>query len=448
MYVADRRPILFFDSGVGGLSVLAPTRALLPAAPLVYVADSAGFPYGTRSEAEIAARVPALLGRLAERYDPRLIVIACNTASTIALGAVRAALDLPIVGTVPAIKPAAAVSVTRTIGVLGTDATVRQPYVDDLARRFAADCRVLRHGSARLVTLAEAALAREATPDAAYAEVLAGLLAQPGGDGIDVVVNACTHFPLVADRLAAAAPRPLRFIDGGPGIARRVAHLLEGTDWPDAPGTGTAVFTRLAERYDPRLIVIACNTASTIALGAVRAALDLPIVGTVPAIKPAAAVSVTRTIGVLGTDATVRQPYVDDLARRFAADCRVLRHGSARLVTLAEAALAREATPDAAYAEVLAGLLAQPGGDGIDVVVNACTHFPLVADRLAAAAPRPLRFIDGGPGIARRVAHLLEGTDWPDAPGTGTAVFTRLDDRARLLAPALAIHGLARLEAL
>src|SRR4051794_36593665 len=151
----DSRPILFFDSGVGGLSVLAPTCALLPNAPLVYVADSAGYPYGTRSEAEIAARVPALLGRLAERYDPRLIVIACNTASTIALAAVRSALDLPVVGTVPAIKPAAEISAARAIGVLGTDATVRQPYVDDLAARFASDCLVLRHGSAELVDLAE-----------------------------------------------------------------------------------------------------------------------------------------------------------------------------------------------------------------------------------------------------------------------------------------------------
>src|SRR3546814_16689971 len=101
----DKRPILFRDSGLGGLSVLEPTRKLLPNAPIVYVADNGGFPYGTRSEAEIAARVPALLGRLVERYHPRIIVIACNTASTIALAAVRAVLDLPIVGTVPAIKP-------------------------------------------------------------------------------------------------------------------------------------------------------------------------------------------------------------------------------------------------------------------------------------------------------------------------------------------------------
>lgn len=241
--MADSRPLLFFDSGVGGLSVLAPARALLPVAPLVYAADSAGFPYGTRSEAEIAARVPALLGRLAERYKPRLIVIACNTASTIALAHVRAALDVPIVGTVPAIKPAAELSRTRVIGVLGTQATVRQPYVDDLTARFAADCTVLRHGSAELVQLAEGKLRGEAADRAAYRAVLDGLFAQPGGARIDVIVNACTHFPLVVDELAAAAPSPVQFVDGGPGIARRVAYLTQGQDWPTDPGSGIAVFT-------------------------------------------------------------------------------------------------------------------------------------------------------------------------------------------------------------
>ncbi|MFD1786697.1 glutamate racemase [Sphingomonas floccifaciens] len=236
-------PILFLDSGVGGLSVLAPTRALLSRAPIVYVADNAGFPYGTKTEAEIAARVPALLGRLVERFRPRLIVIACNTASTIALGSVRAALDVPVVGTVPAIKPAAEASMTRVIGVLGTAATVRQPYVTDLAARFASDCTVLRHGSAELVALAEAKLAGT-TPDAdACLAVMAGLFDQPGGDRIDIVVNACTHFPLVAEDLAAVSPKGTRFIDGGPGIARRVAWLTKEQDWP-ADATGRAVFTR------------------------------------------------------------------------------------------------------------------------------------------------------------------------------------------------------------
>lgn len=244
----DARPLLFFDSGVGGLSVLAPTRALLPNAPIVYAADNGGFPYGTRTEAEIAARVPALLGRMVERYKPRLIVIACNTASTIALAAVRAALDLPIVGTVPAIKPAAALSKTRAIAVLGTDATVRQPYVDNLSAEFAADCLVLRHGSARLVELAETKLRGEPTGPSEYRAIWDSLLGQPGGDRVDTVVLACTHFPLVADELRAAAPRPLEFVDGGEGIARRVAWLTREQGWPDTSGEGVALFTR---SFDP-----------------------------------------------------------------------------------------------------------------------------------------------------------------------------------------------------
>lgn len=241
-------PILVFDSGVGGLSVLAPIRALLPGLSVVYAADNAGFPYGTKSEAEIAARVPALLGRLVERYRPQLVVIACNTASTIALAHVRAALDLPIVGTVPAIKPAAEASRTRVIGVLGTQATVRQPYIDRLSADFASDCLVLRHGSARLVTLAEAKLAGEVVTAADVAPELAGLLEQPGGDRLDMVVLACTHFPLLAAELEAASPRPLGFVDGGAGIARRVAHLLgpfEGVAQP-----GRAVFTRSDAHVD------------------------------------------------------------------------------------------------------------------------------------------------------------------------------------------------------
>src|SRR3546814_885926 len=144
-------PILVFDSGVGGLSVLTPLREALPSAPIVYAADNAGFPYGSKSESEIAARVPALLGRLTERYRPLIIVIACNTASTIALEHVRAALDVPVVGTVPAIKPAAEITRTKVIGLLGTPATVRQAYVDRLATDFAADCTILRHGDRKRV---------------------------------------------------------------------------------------------------------------------------------------------------------------------------------------------------------------------------------------------------------------------------------------------------------
>jgi len=150
---------------------------------------------------------------------------------------------------------------------------------------------------------------------------------------------------------------------------------------------------------------------------------------------------------VLGTDATVRQAYVEDLARRFAADCTVVRHGSAELVRLAEGKLAGETAPAGAYRAVLAGLLDQPGGAAIDVIVNACTHFPLVAAELAAAAPAGMRFVDGGPGIARRIAHLTQGQPWPDAPAH-RAVFTRLSAAEGALAPALASYGIGSIEAL
>ena len=235
-------PILFFDSGVGGLSVLEPTLKLLPNAPILYAADSAGFPYGKRSEAEIASRVPALLGRLVERFHPRLAVIGCNTASTIALEHVRSALDLPVVGTVPAIKPAAEMSKTRVIGVLGTEATVRQPYVDDLAARFASDCTIIRHGSPELVELAEARLAGEDLDVEAVRSAARPMFDADHGDRIDTVVLACTHFPLVQDELKLAFPH-VSFVDGGPGIARRIAWLTRDQAWPAVPTEGLMLFT-------------------------------------------------------------------------------------------------------------------------------------------------------------------------------------------------------------
>lgn len=241
--MTDARPILVFDSGVGGLSVLAHIQRKLPQASIVYAADNARYPYGTKSEAEIAARVPALLGRLAERYRPRLIVIACNTASTIALSDVRSALDLPIVGTVPAIKPAAAVSKTRIIGVLGTNATVRQPYVDNLVAQFAADCTVLRHGSSDLVDMAEAKLRGSPVDPVHVRDAISGLYDQPDGDRLDAVVLACTHFPLLAAEIQMASPHPVALVDSGEGIARRTAHLTAGQDWPER-STSLAVLTQ------------------------------------------------------------------------------------------------------------------------------------------------------------------------------------------------------------
>jgi glutamate racemase len=236
-------PILLFDSGVGGLSVLAELRKVLPDAPIIYAADNAGLPYGGKTEAEIAARVCGLLGRMAERYHPRLICIACNTASTIALAMVRDVLAVPIVGTVPAIKPAALMTKTGVIGLLGTEATIRQGYVDRLEADFAADKRLLRFAAPELVTAAETKLRGKAVDPAVYQRAANGLRDQPGGEAIDTVVLACTHFPLLEPELGEAFGRSVAFVDGAQGISRRIAHLIEGQamlrDQPDL-----ALFTR------------------------------------------------------------------------------------------------------------------------------------------------------------------------------------------------------------
>lgn len=244
-------PLLFFDSGVGGLSVLIETVKLLPSAPIVYAADYAGLPYGMKSEAELAARVPALLGRLVERYKPALATIACNTASTIALDHVRSALDIPVVGTVPAIKPASALTRTGVIGLLGTRATIRQPYVDRLAADFASDKILLRHAAPELVYAAEAKLRGEQPDSGVIQAAISGLLDQADGERVDTVILACTHFPLLREELAAAAAKPIQFIDGAQGIARRIAYLTNDLSWPSERPEGIFVTTGKLADVEP-----------------------------------------------------------------------------------------------------------------------------------------------------------------------------------------------------
>jgi glutamate racemase len=252
--VDSAAPILLFDSGVGGLTVLAELRKVLPEAPVIYAADTAGLPYGEKTEAQVAARVAGLLGRLSERYSPRLITIACNTASTIALGMVREVLEVPIVGTVPAIKPAAAMTRTGVIGLLGTAATIRQSYVDRLEAEFAKDKRLLRYAEAGLVPAAEALLRGESVDPAVFERAALGLRAQPGGEDIDTVVLACTHFPLVERELQAAFGPQVDFVHGAEGIARRIAFLTQGQEFarevPDfAVFTGDTLDPAALARY-------------------------------------------------------------------------------------------------------------------------------------------------------------------------------------------------------
>lgn len=218
--------VLVFDSGVGGLSVVSEIRTRLPKTYLSYAADDAFRPYGSKTEAEIRARLPGLLATLVNMLDPDVIVIACNTASTTALPSIRAAVKIPVIGVVPAIKPAAEQSLTGTIGVLGTPGTVRRKYVDDLIADFAPDCHVLLQGSTRLVTEAERKLAGQSVNMDVVREEIAPLFAGRIGADVDGVVLACTHFPLLREELRTAVRQSVKWIDSGEAIARRLADVV------------------------------------------------------------------------------------------------------------------------------------------------------------------------------------------------------------------------------
>jgi glutamate racemase len=221
--------ILIFDSGLGGLTVLREIVKARPDAHYVYVADDTFFPYGQHSEEAIIARVVPLIGALIPAHAPDLVVIACNTASTLVMSHLRNAYALPFVGTVPAIKPACASSKTKRVSVLGTRGTVTREYTHALIRDFAQGCDVTLVGSPDLASLAEAALSGVEVEDAAIAAELAPCFVGADADAsarTDTVVLACTHYPLLLDRFVKLAPWPVDWIDPAPAIARRVVDLL------------------------------------------------------------------------------------------------------------------------------------------------------------------------------------------------------------------------------
>jgi len=238
--------ILVFDSGLGGLTVLREIVATRPDANYVYVADDAFFPYGHHSEDQIVARVVPLIGELIAAHAPDLVVIACNTASTLVMSHLRSQYKLPFVGTVPAIKPACMRSKTKRVSVLGTKGTVQREYTRALIRDFAQGCEVTLVGSADLASLAEAALSGHEVQDP---EILAELAPCFVGDSkavsarTDTVVLACTHYPLLMDRFTALAPWPVDWIDPAPAIARRVADLLKPADGAAEHAGAEMIFT-------------------------------------------------------------------------------------------------------------------------------------------------------------------------------------------------------------
>lgn len=220
--------ILVFDSGLGGLTVYPYVAAAVPGGAFRYIADDAVFPYGRLSEAALVARVLDVMRVAIAEFEPDLVVIACHTASTLVLPPLRQAWPhLDFVGTVPAIKPAAAASTSRLISVLATPGTVAREYTRDLVRSFAGDCTVTLVGAGRLASLAEAIMRGEAADDAAIAAEIAPAFVTEGSRRTDTVVLACTHYPLLLPRLAALAPWAVRWIDPAPAIARRVEQVLD-----------------------------------------------------------------------------------------------------------------------------------------------------------------------------------------------------------------------------
>jgi glutamate racemase len=238
--------ILVFDSGLGGLTVLREIVGARPDAHFVYVADDAFFPYGHHSEKQIIARVVPLIGELITAHAPDLVVIACNTASTLVMSHLRERYNIPFVGTVPAIKPACVQSKTRRVSVLGTKGTVQREYTKGLIRDFAQGCEVTLVGSGELASLAEAALSGNEVSDR---DILAEIVPCFVGAGealsarTDTIVLACTHYPLLLGRLKRLAPWPVDWIDPAPAIARRVSDLL-GKPGADADHSGAEmIFT-------------------------------------------------------------------------------------------------------------------------------------------------------------------------------------------------------------
>jgi glutamate racemase len=275
--MVERAPILVFDSGLGGLTVHAEVVKVSPGARIVYVADDAAFPYGRLSAEACAARVVEVIGAAILRERPRLAVIACNTASTVALPALRATFDLPFVGTVPAVKPAAALSRSKVIAVLGTPGTVAREYTHDLIIQHAADCRVTLVGAPRLAALAEAHLKGEAVADAEILAEITPCFREKDGARTDAIALACTHYPLLLDVYRRVAPWDVTWVDPAPAIARRVATLLDAATGALAPGSamrGEALFTSGAA---PSAALAAA--LATRGLAASNASLSLPFAG-------------------------------------------------------------------------------------------------------------------------------------------------------------------------
>jgi glutamate racemase len=220
---------LVFDSGVGGLTIADEIRRAAPDWTVDYAADSGFFPYGVKTDEELRERLPVLCAALVNIARPDVLVIACNTASTLSLADIRARITIPVVGTVPAIKPAAEQTKTGVIGILATPGTVRRAYLDDLERQFASGKKVIRRGTAGLVDIAERAVRGQPVDQDQVTYAVKPLFDPPDGASIDIVVLACTHFPLIRDAIRQACPPGVKLIDTGEAVARQAIRVAPST---------------------------------------------------------------------------------------------------------------------------------------------------------------------------------------------------------------------------
>ncbi|QIR13173.1 glutamate racemase [Shewanella aestuarii] len=219
-------PILVFDSGIGGLSVLTEIRKLLPQHDYHYLFDNARLPYGDLSEQDLVNGCVALIEQQVAKINPSIVVVACNTASTLVLPALRDRLSIPVVGVVPAIKPAATISVKKRIGLLATPGTVKRDYTNELINQFAHDCQVILFGSSELVLMAEEYVAQGEINQTQLANILEPIKQAD----MDVLVLGCTHFPIIAQQIQQILGDDIKLLDSGSAIANRVKSLIQSTN--------------------------------------------------------------------------------------------------------------------------------------------------------------------------------------------------------------------------
>lgn len=242
--MSGRTPtVLVFDSGLGGLTVFSELRTALSGANFIYAADDAVFPYGRLPEDVVIARVAEIMERLIPLHQPDLVVIACNTASTLVLPALRSRFSIPFVGTVPAIKPAVALTRTGRVAILATPGTVKRDYTHQLIQSFANGIEVELVGATGLAALCEAHLKGSKVDDAAVLQEIAPCFVDTDGRRTDVVVLACTHYPLLLETMQRLAPWPVTWLDPAPAIARRAADLAGPVPPRTIPTEATAIFT-------------------------------------------------------------------------------------------------------------------------------------------------------------------------------------------------------------